>query len=198
MVKCIQYGIGSSCEGFLHESGFLGCPEMSEYPGDQIGAVGWCTDTDPQPRKIFVRELGKNGTHAIVRARRAGFAQPEGTFGQINVVIDDQQMVCRTMIPVQQRGHAFTACVHKCLRLTQDNPAAVLPDFSNQPFTPGTCQRCGEVAGQALDDFKATVMPCVCVLGTGVPETDNEKGFQMIGKKHIYLEKPPGHRPSGE
>ena len=124
-------------------------------------------------------------------ARAAGLAHAQAAQGQVDVVIDDQQVFQGTLVPLQKLRHALAGEVHEGLRLADHQAAALQGGFGQQAAALFPREAHPQAAGKHVGHFKAHVVPGVGVLQARVAQAHDETGFLFHGvsPKHVFAER---------
>ena len=95
------YAVGRSLKGLVHRVLFLTCGIAAKYPVCQIPAFRFCTYANANARKVLTGNVCYNGAHTVVCSGAAGFSNAKLRKRKINIIINDQQMLQGSFIPVE-------------------------------------------------------------------------------------------------
>jgi 2-dehydro-3-deoxygluconokinase len=155
---------------------FLG-RKLSEHVINRTPGLRSLGNSNPQPRHIGRLQCGENRAHAIMRAGSAALSQTQRPERQIHVVVDDQAAMPWQLEPLEEATHGRATAVHIRLRLCQHERVV------HGHKAPGVvCELpCGcATARDLVEDQKADVVPCVCILGPGIPKADDQPRIMQL------------------
>src|SRR5262249_39258075 len=106
-----------------------------------------------------------------VRSLRPG---PQFAERQVDVVANDQQILQRQLVEVDQLTDAAATEVHVGLGLDQQNLRAVLDQFGDLGLETTLKAACVRTLGEQIDDGKADVVPGAVILSARIAQSHDD------------------------
>jgi len=96
---------------------FFGAWPMQDKVGHLLGEpeCAWMPDAQPKPPEVGTAELGGNVAHAIVPPVPAALLQPNIAWGDIEFVVDHQNLLGRDLMKPCERRYRCARAIHKGL-----------------------------------------------------------------------------------
>ena len=121
----------------------------------------------------------------------AGLAHAQAAKGQVDIVIDDQQIFQGILVPLQKLRHALAGEVHVGLGLADHQTAALQGGFGQQAAALLPREARTQAAGQHIGYLKAHIVPGVGILQARIAQAHDQAGFLFHGvsPKHVFAER---------
>ena len=116
-----------------------------------------------------------DGFHAIVAAGAPFFAQAQRAQGQIQLVVDDEDVSGRHFVVVGQWANGAAAVVHEGLGLDEDDRFVGDTAVARQRFILHLSHRNAVLRRQSINGHKPHVMPVLLIFSPRIAQANNHK-----------------------
>ena len=144
----------------VREGGPLDGIESAENPGADA-APGRAADADAQAMKVAGAQVKADGAQSVVAGGCAAEARGNGSEGEFDVVVYDEDFTRGDAVEAQGGGDGFTGTVHECAGHEEANSLSMDICFGNEAvefFAPADGGGGGKMFGEH---------PCGVVAGVG-------------------------------
>src|SRR3954451_6948376 len=156
----------------------LGRGEVLEHEVGRVLPAGRAGGADAHPQVVLVPGRSRDRPQAVVPTLATAALEPDAGEGDVELVVDDDEVGGVEVVVVEQAPHRAARFVHVRRRAGEDDAAAGQPALAGERARPGALAR-GEpdagAVGELVEDHHADVVPVTRVAGAGVAQPDHEE-----------------------
>src|SRR4051794_16609017 len=156
----------------------LGGGEVLEHEVRRVLAAGRAADADADPEVVLGAGRPGDRPQAVVAALAAAALEPDGGEGEVELVVDDDEVGGVHVVVVQQAADRAAGLVHVRRRPGEDDAPAGQPSLTGERAGPGALAG-GELetgaGGQLLEHHDPDVVPVAGVARAGIAEPDDQE-----------------------
>src|SRR3954451_6696490 len=156
----------------------LGRGEVLEHEVGRVLPAGRAADADAHPQVVLGPGRSRDRPQAVVPTLATAALEPDAGEGDVELVVDDDEVGGVEVVVVEQAPHRAARFVHVRRRAGEDDAAAGQPALAGERARPGALAR-GEpdagAVGELVEDHHADVVPVSRVAGARVAQPDHEE-----------------------
>lgn len=131
-------------------------------------------DANSDSRKILTAQAGNDGIHTLVSARAASLPKTNLAQGQVDVVMDDEEVVEGNLEFLHQQMHGLAARVHKGSRFGDDDFVAIYVASTHSGPTLLSVDMDALESSEAADAAKADIVACSSISLSGIAQSHDK------------------------